>query len=151
MGTNELQVQHALQVQHDESLWIVRPCNTTGCSAMLRIPRTQSATVLNCRWCQTGTDYNTDESQVRPTLINGPCITKEVFGLHLFEVIFTISALHTLRKMLNLAVYREEPRAIADLTTRYKEAKMYLANQLPTLNDTEMAQVLARYPDVVTM
>lgn len=78
-------------------------------------------------------------------------ITKDEFGVNLLETIHTISALHTLRRMLNLAVHQEDVRGMADLTTRYKEAKMYLANQLPTLNDDEMARVLARHPDVVAM
>lgn len=76
-------------------------------------------------------------------------ITKEEFGLNLFEVVKTISGIHTIRQQLNEAVHQEKPTTA--LAERYQEAKGYLANQLPTLTDGEMAQVLERYPDVVTL
>lgn len=76
-------------------------------------------------------------------------ITKEEFGVNLFEAVKTISGIHTIRQQLNEAVYREKPTTA--LAERYQEAKGYLANQLPTLTDGEIAHVLARYPDVVTL
>ena len=78
-------------------------------------------------------------------------ITKEEFGVNLFECIKTISGIHTMRKQMNVAVHKEQPTILKDLTTRYHESREYLANQLPALNDREMAQVLAKYPDVVTL
>lgn len=78
-------------------------------------------------------------------------ITKEEFGITLFEVIKTISGLHTLRRQLNRAVHEQDGPAMTDRTARYKEAQGYLANQLPTLTDHEMAQVLEKYPGVVGM
>jgi hypothetical protein len=77
--------------------------------------------------------------------------TKDEFGLNLFEVIQTISGIHTMRQLMNVAVHKEQPKQLTALTTRYNEAREFLANQLPTLNDPEMAQILARYPDVVTL
>jgi hypothetical protein len=78
-------------------------------------------------------------------------ITREEFGVNLFEVVKTISGIHTMRKQMNVAVHKGRPTLLKDLTTRYHESREYLANQLPTLTDHEMAQVLAKYPDVVQM
>ena len=78
-------------------------------------------------------------------------ITKEEFGVNLFEVVKTISGIHTMRKQMNVAVHKEQPTLLKDLTTRYNESREHLANQLPTLTDHEMAQVLEKYPDVVTL
>lgn len=151
MGDLKIMATSELAVQHEESHWMVKYCNTTGCSVVIRVPRAQAATILNCRWCQAQSDYNTDTSQIHPTPINGPHVSKDEFGVHLYEVVSTISAIHTLRQMLNNAVHTGKTRAVAELTEQYKEAKSYLANQLPTLTDHEMAQVLERYPDVVTL
>ncbi len=78
-------------------------------------------------------------------------IEKAEFGVNLFEAIKTISGIYALRQMMNMMVHKERVDQVAILTTRYNESREYLANQLPTLTDREMAQVLARYPDVVTM
>lgn len=78
-------------------------------------------------------------------------ITREEFGVNLFEVVKTISGIHTMRKQMNVAVYKEQPKQLKELTTRYNESREYLANQLPTLTDGEIAQVLERYPDVTGM
>jgi len=78
-------------------------------------------------------------------------ITKDEFDITLFEVVKTISGIHTLRHQMNVAVHKEQPKQLKELTTRYNESREYLANQLPTLTDHKMAQVLARYPDVVTL
>lgn len=81
MATNEL------QVQQPEPLWLVKPCNTTGCSVMIRIPIAQASTVHNCRWCLAQGDYNTDTAKVRPQPVNGPFLSKEEFGVDIFEAI----------------------------------------------------------------
>jgi hypothetical protein len=78
-------------------------------------------------------------------------ITQEEFGVTLFECIKTISGLHTIRQQMNDAVQHHRSANVKALTESYRAAQVYLANQLPTLTDQEMAQVLARYPDVVTM
>lgn len=76
-------------------------------------------------------------------------LTKEEFGVNLFQTIKAISAIQAIRQQLNAAVHRNTPTAV--IAARYKEAQGYLANQLPTLTDHEMAQVLEQYPSVVSM
>jgi hypothetical protein len=94
----------------------------------------------------------TPKVAVNPASMWGPeYITKEEFGMNLFECIKTISGIHTLRQKMNVAVHKEQPKQLTALTVLYNEAREYLANQLPTLTDHEMAQVLVHYPDVVTM
>jgi hypothetical protein len=78
-------------------------------------------------------------------------MTKEEFGVNLFSCIKTISGIHTIRQQMNVAVHKEQPTQLTALTALYNEAREFLATQLPTLTDTEMAQVLARYPDVTGM
>lgn len=76
-------------------------------------------------------------------------ITREEFGVNLFETIKTISGIHAMRQQMNAAVHRERADQVAGLTTRYNDARGVLAKQLPTLTDHEMAEVLCRYPWVV--
>lgn len=143
MGINEL------QIRHDQPLWLVKPCNTAGCSAMIRIQLAVASTVHNCKWCQADADYNTDASQVRPHHVDGVYISKDEFGAALFAVIETISTMMGLRWQLDKGGQKTHVKA--DLATRYRASQTYLANQLPTLTEDEMDQVLARYPDVVTL
>ena len=78
-------------------------------------------------------------------------MTKEEFGVNLFECIKTISGLHTLRQQLNVAVHQEDAKAQKQLAARYHEAQEWLVPQLKSLTNDEMDQVLAKYPDVVTL
>lgn len=143
MGINEL------QVQHEPSLWLAKPCNTAGCSVIIRVQASLAGTVLNCKWCQSQADYNTDPSHVRPHYVNAPYISQEEFGAALFAVIQTISTLMGLRWQLDKG--GQPAHAKIKLEERYRESQSYLANQLPRLSEEEMDQILARYPDVVEM
>jgi hypothetical protein len=78
-------------------------------------------------------------------------MTKDEFGINLFECIKTISGLHTLRQQLNVAVHQEDTQAQMALSARYHEAQGYLVPQLKALTEDEWKQVQARYPDVVTL
>jgi hypothetical protein len=69
-------------------------------------------------------------------------ITRDEFGVNLFETIKTISGIHTLRQQMNVAVHQERPALLKELTARYNEAREYLANQLPILTDHEMAPAI---------
>ena len=78
-------------------------------------------------------------------------ITKEEFGLNLYEAIKLISALKTIREQLNYAVHKHQEKRQQELTARYKNVRQELASHLPTLTDHETQQILARYPNVATM
>ncbi|MGL5937065.1 MAG: hypothetical protein ACRCZI_15750 [Cetobacterium sp.] len=143
MAINEFQ-SYGVQLQPSESPWTVKPCNTTGCSVMIRALRHESPAILNCKWCREGRDYNTDASLIRPTVLEGAYLDRDEFGANLYEVIKTISLLHVLRQQLNRAVYTG--KRVAEVTAHYKKEQRYLANQLPQLSNDEMDQILARYP-----
>jgi len=87
-----------------------------------------------------------------PSSTWGPeSITKDEFGVNLFETIKTISGLHTIRQQLNQAVHQNDTQAQRQLATRYHEAQEWLVPQLKALTEEEWKQVQARYPDVVTL
>jgi hypothetical protein len=87
----------------------------------------------------------------KPNVWGPEFITKDEFGQNLLETIKTISGIHTLLKQHAAAVHDEKPSRRKDVEARVQEVKGFLANQLPTLTDDEMAQILERYPDVVTL
>lgn len=77
-------------------------------------------------------------------------ITKEEFGLNLFEVIHTIGGLLGLEQQRVAAIHAQQGYKIKGLLARRDELRKLLALQLPSLNDGEMAQALETYPWIVT-
>ena len=71
-------------------------------------------------------------------------ITKEEFGLNLYNTINTIGGLMAIDEHRAVAIHRGEDQA--SLLGRRKALQVTLASQLPTLTDGEMAQVLNKYP-----
>jgi hypothetical protein len=83
--------------------------------------------------------------------INSPDgITKEEFGLNLYEVIKTIGGIMGLEQQRAAAIHYGKGHEIQNLLKRRTQLQKTLAVQLPTLNNDEMAQVLQKYPWVVT-
>lgn len=81
----------------------------------------------------------------------GPFITKEEFGVNLFETIKSISGIRALEEQIAVAIHQEKPHKLDDLKARRLALKEILANQLPILTHDEMDQILARYPFVVDL
>ena len=75
-------------------------------------------------------------------------ITKEEFGLNLYEAIKTIGGILAVDQHRANAIHRGEGYQVQALMVRRKALQVTLAQQLPTLNDSEMGQVLAKYPFV---
>lgn len=78
-------------------------------------------------------------------------LTREEFGVHLFDAIRLISGIHTMQQQMNGAVHYGKPETLPALKARAQELKGQLATQLPLLTEDEMGPILARYPDVVTL
>ena len=76
-------------------------------------------------------------------------ITKEQFGTVLYDVIFAISGIRGLEEQIAGAIHREQGYKLQDLKARRLALKATLAAQLPTLPESNMDDVLARYPYVV--
>lgn len=81
-------------------------------------------------------------------LQGGPYLTKEEFGLNLYDTIKTISGLMGIDAQRAGAIHRHHGYQLQRLNARRQDLQKTLATQLPVLTEHEMAQVLARYPQV---
>ena len=79
-------------------------------------------------------------------LHDGQYITKEQFGLNLYDAIKLIGGIQGLDQQRAQAIHKGEGYKIQDLLTRRKELQKTLAGRLPDLTDDEMDQILQRYP-----
>lgn len=75
-------------------------------------------------------------------------ITKDQFGVTLFEVIKTIGAIKQLQHYLTLLL--DDPRALTVMREREQEKRRHLATLLPQLTDSEDGQIRLRYPEVTS-
>lgn len=140
MATNEL------QIQQPPPLWLVKPCNTAGCSVMIRVQVEFAASVHNCKWCQTNTDYNTDTSHVRPHVVNGDeYLSKDEFGQDLFEAIRLQAAIRQAEKTAEIyrkkGITRREREALDQVKSLNHELQGILKND--TIETTDLQRVLA--------
>lgn len=78
-----------------------------------------------------------------------PYITKEEFGVNLYETIHTIGGILGIDQQRANAIHKGEGFKVQELMTRRKALQVTMAKQLPALNDEEMAQLLHKYPWVV--
>ena len=78
-----------------------------------------------------------------------PYITKEEFGVNLYETIHTIGGILGIDQQRALAINAHEGYKVQGLLKRRKALQLQLAQQLQQLTDTEMAQILLRYNWVV--
>jgi 2-C-methyl-D-erythritol 4-phosphate cytidylyltransferase len=76
-------------------------------------------------------------------------ITKEEFGVNLYETIKTIGGILGIDRQRAAVIHGGQGYKLADLNTRRQALQRTLAQQLQTLTDAEMAQVLEKYPWVV--
>lgn len=86
-------------------------------------------------------------AHIRSTYVDRPHgITKEEFGLNVYEVIKTIGGILGIDQQRAAAIHKHEGFKVQALLVRRKALQVILAQQLPTLTDSEMGQVLATYP-----
>lgn len=86
----------------------------------------------------------------KPHVSQPPGITKEEFGLNLYETITTIGGIMGLEQQRAAAIHYEHPEKIPDLLRRRKALQITLAAQLPKLKNHELDEILVRYPWVVS-
>jgi hypothetical protein len=101
--------------------WLIQVCSMPGCCVDIRVKAGEQLEYPICKWHDRGTAYNTrPRSALRPS--EGPMLTKEEFGLDLYQAIecqtamrhaFTTAALY--REKGKLKVAEETERAIVDL------------------------------------
>lgn len=68
--------------------------------------------------------------------------------MHLYETITTIGGILGIDQQRANAIHRGEGFKVQELMTRRKALQVTLAKQLPALTNSEMDQVLARFPFV---
>jgi hypothetical protein len=78
-------------------------------------------------------------------------ITKEEFGLNLYDVIHTIGGIMALDEHIDYCHTHSQGWRIQGLSQRREVLQKQLAAQLPLLTDDEDQQIRARYPFVVTL
>jgi hypothetical protein len=76
-------------------------------------------------------------------------ITKDQFGAYLYGCIETIGGILGVDQQRANAIHRSEGFKMQSLLARRKALQVTLAQQLPTLSNDEMDQVLEKYPWVV--
>lgn len=82
-------------------------------------------------------------------LHDGPMMTKEEFGVNLYEAIKMIGGIVGIDQQRAAAIHKGEGYKVQSLLERRRELQVILAAQLPALTDPEMDQILDRYPWVV--
>lgn len=88
----------ALEVKKKASDWIIYDCQTPGCRVKIRVRVGQQADHPVCKWCLKEAAYNTRPS-IEKQPDDGPLLTKEEFGLELFDAIKANAArLHALKR-----------------------------------------------------
>lgn len=78
-------------------------------------------------------------------------MTREEFGLTLFDTICTISGIRAVEEHIAVAIHQNKGYKLQGLKDRRLTLKATLAKLLPKLTEEEMAQILDRYPHVVTL
>lgn len=75
-------------------------------------------------------------------------ITREQFGVQLFDAIRHVGAIKQLQHYLPILV--EDPKGLQAMREREQQQRRELAAILPTLTDAEDAALRQRYPEVTT-
>lgn len=73
-------------------------------------------------------------------------ITKEEFGMNLYDTIATIGGLLGLEQQRAAAIFQNRSARVAELLKRRKVLQATLAKRLPGLTNDAMDGILARYP-----
>ena len=110
---------------------------------------------MYCNTCETNPcscTKTTTPMMARHTYTPNPLgITKEAFGLHLYETVFTISGIRALEEHIAVAIHQEKGYKVQGFKDRRLVLKHDLAKLLPKLDEREMAQILEQYPFVVNL
>lgn len=75
-------------------------------------------------------------------------ITRDQFGMSLYEAIKRVGAIRQLQHYLSMLM--EDPQGLTAMREREHEQRRQLAELLPRLTDKEDAEFRYRYPEVLT-
>lgn len=148
--------QRSLTAQKPDSHWSVRECESPDCHVMIREPRSFVGSRF-CKWCTargvTVTYEQLNDEQTLPALT--PCLTKEEFGVELFETIKLFAGREWIqqeyaRLCTDLSVLvAEKKRRLADLKAREQDLTSRITDALSNLNPDDVRRLLARYETAV--
>lgn len=82
------------------------------------------------------------------TITQAQMITREEFGLALFDMIRMISGLDAIREHLSVAIHKEQRDTLPALQARYDALHAAIAAALPKLSPADCDAILERYPMV---
>lgn len=109
-----------------KQVWLIQYCTTPGCEVAIRTKIEEPLVHPICKWCQSGTAYNTrPHPAIHPG--EGESMSNEEFGLDLVEAIRLQTAIREAFKTAQLNRDRDKPkaaeeaeRAIVDLQKHLK-------------------------------
>ncbi len=78
-------------------------------------------------------------------------ITREEFGVHVFETVALIHGIRALESQIAGAIHAEQDRQLQDLKARRLALKAELAERFKALSDDDTASILQRYPYAASM
>ena len=100
--------------------------------------------------CNCGEPLDRSVPYIRSTYRELPKgITKEEFGVALYETIKIIGGILALNQHYQTAVWKEDPDAKADYQARRLRQVDRLQSQMAALSDSDAAQVALKYPWVL--
>ena len=135
--------------------FVTQECAAEDCHVMIRALSSQLVTDQLCKWCQA-------KLQKHDVMLKGPLppsdgkeVSRDEFGLDLYECIKTIGGIMQLKKFLNDPHIREHPsrrpRELATWERQLNDLLMMLPNQLAALPEAQASEVTARYPWIMEL
>lgn len=73
-------------------------------------------------------------------------LTREEFGMPLFNTVKCIGSILTLTELRAGALRRQDAVKVKDLDKRLADQQRHLTTLLPTLEEKDVAEILDRYP-----
>ena len=121
--------------------WHTAPCITVGCHVMIRW-RVGEFYQPTCKWCRGGTAYNTRGSQIYPQ--EGEWLSKEEFGVDLFEAITVQAGLRQAEHTAELFRRKELDKRVIEMNAQIKAMNQQLTAILNkgTINDSDLQRLL---------
>lgn len=107
--------------------YVYQSCGAPGCTVVVKSVAGQQQPFPICKWCLSGTAYL--NHHIKPESGSGPLMTRDEFGMTLYDAIKTIGGL--------LSATSDTARA--KLVTQWEHARAILIHD-------ELTQILARSP-----
>jgi len=127
--------------------YAVKECAAEGCHTMIRRPLFTDMPAY-CKWCQEKLEKQDVPAKTAVPAGDGKEISREEFGMGLYETVKTIGAIMQLRKNHadRHSKERAGPRAVEDWKRKEADLTALLPKQMQALSPEDALEVLERYP-----